>query len=58
MADKIFEKTYSQGVLSTMEVWVDQDTGVNYIVVSNGQGVAITPRLGRDGKPLITAVER
>lgn len=57
MAEKLFEKTHEQGVLTTMSVWVDRETGVNYIVCDNGQGVAITPRLNREGKPLITARE-
>ena len=26
-----FEKVYSQGTLSTIEIWVDKETGVNYI---------------------------
>ena len=29
MADERFTKTYSQGILSTIEVWVDRETGVN-----------------------------
>ena len=26
-----FEKVYSQGSISVVEVWVDKETGVNYI---------------------------
>ena len=26
-----FENVYSQGSLSTMEIWVDKETGVNYL---------------------------
>ena len=26
-----FENVYSQGGLSTMEIWVDKETGVNYL---------------------------
>ena len=58
MAEKLFETTYRQGVFGTTEIMVDQETGVSYIVVSNGQGISITPRLGRDGKPIITTIER
>lgn len=25
-----FEKIYSQGALTTTEIWVDKETGVNY----------------------------
>ena len=27
-----FEKIYSQGALTTTEIWVDKETGVNYIM--------------------------
>lgn len=26
-----FEKIYSQGAMSTIEIWVDKETGVNYL---------------------------
>ena len=26
-----FEKIYSQGALTTTEIWVDKETGVNYL---------------------------
>ena len=29
--DKRFEKTYSQGSLEVFEIWVDRETGVNYL---------------------------
>ena len=58
MAEKRFEQTYSQGVLSTIQIWVDKDTGVNYLYMTNGETGGLTPLLGRDGKPVITAVER
>ena len=31
-----FIKTYSQGTLSTMEIWVDRETGVNYVFHASG----------------------
>ncbi len=58
MAEKRFEQTYSQGVLSTIQIWVDKETGVNYLYMTNGETGGLTPLLGRDGKPVITAVER
>lgn len=35
-------------------VIVDRKTGVNYIMVEIYKGGAITPLLGKDGKPIIT----
>lgn len=58
MADKRFEQTYTQGVISTVQIWVDKETGVNYLYMTNGENGGLTPLLGRDGKPVITAVER
>ena len=55
--DKRFEKIYSQGV-GTMQIWVDTETGVNYLVASTGYGGGITPLLDRDGKPIITPIAR
>ncbi len=52
---KRFVKTYSQGGFSTtMQVWVDMATGVNYVVSQNGYGGGITALLDCDGKPIVT----
>ena len=53
-----FENVYSQGVLSTMEIWVDKETGVNYLFHTSGYAGGMTPLLGRDGKPIISPVQR
>ena len=58
MAEKRFEQSYTQAVLSTVQIWVDRETGVNYLYMTNGETGGLTPLLGRDGKPIITAVER
>lgn len=52
-----FEQVYSQGLMSTMEIWVDKETGVNYIFRSSGYAGGLTPLLGRDGKPVVTPIE-
>ena len=49
-----FEKIYSQGVLSTIEIWVDKETGVNYIFRQSGNSGGMTPLLDKDGKPVVT----
>lgn len=53
-----FENVYSQGSLSTMEIWVDKETGVNYLFHTSGYAGGMTPLLGRDGKPIISPVQR
>ncbi len=51
-----FEKVYTQGSLSTIEIWVDKETGVNYIFRQSGHAGGLTPLLDRDGKPVVSAV--
>ena len=58
MADKRFEKTYEQGVVDSVEIWVDRETGVNYLWINQGNSGGLTPLFGRDGKPIITSVSR
>lgn len=58
MAEKRFDQVYTQGVLNTIQIWVDKETGVNYLYMTNGETGGLTPLLGRDGKPVITAVAR
>ena len=31
-----FEKIYSQGAMNVMEIWVDRETGVNYVFHQSG----------------------
>ena len=52
--DKRFIKTYSQG-MGTTEIWVDKETGVNYLYVNGGYGGGLSVLLDRDGKPVITS---
>lgn len=57
MADnERFVKTYSQGVVNVIEIWVDRLTGVNYLYRTNGYGAGLTPLLGRDGNPVVTPI--
>ena len=57
--EKRFEKIYEQdGFIASPQIWVDKETGVNYLYISNGYGGGLTPLLNRDGTPVITAVER
>lgn len=51
---KRFEKIYSQGKIDITEIWVDTETGVNYIFHKSGYGAGLTPLLDKDGKPVVT----
>ena len=53
-----FEKIYSQGILNTTEIWVDTETGINYLYHRDSSAGGLTPLLDREGKPVITAVNR
>lgn len=54
--EKRFEKLYSQGA-GSIEVWVDRETGVNYLFYASGYAGGLTPLLDKDGKPIITPLE-
>ena len=54
--DERFEKTYSQGKRTVTEIWVDRETGVNYVFHASGYAGGMTPLLDREGKPVITTV--
>ena len=56
MAKKRFVKTYSQGTLDVIEVFVDRETGVNYIFRASGKAGGLTPLLDRAGNPVITPI--
>lgn len=49
-----FVKNYFQGVLDVMEIWVDRETGVNYLFHWNGSAAGLTPLLDAEGKPVVT----
>ena len=55
--EKRFKKIYSQGGFSTvMEIWVDRETGINYLLSQSGNSGGLTVLLDREGKPVITTV--
>ncbi|MDD6678095.1 MAG: DUF6440 family protein [Firmicutes bacterium] len=53
--EKRFVKVYSQGTMTGTEIWVDTQTGVNYLYHFSGSSGGMTPLLNRDGTPVITA---
>ncbi len=48
-----FDKVYSQG-MGTTEIWVDRETGVNYLYHQSGYSGGMTVLLDKEGKPIIT----
>ena len=54
--DKRFKRVYTQDMGST-EIWVDRETGVNYLYHSSGYSGGLTVMLDQEGKPIVTSVE-
>ena len=50
-----FFRLYSQGgaVNAGCQIWVDRETGVQYLWHADGYGGGMTPLLAADGKPLL-----
>ncbi len=53
--DKRFEKIYTQG-MGSMEIWVDKETGVNYLYRQSGYSGGMTVLLDREGKPVVSTI--
>lgn len=53
-----FKKIYSQGVMNVTEIWVDKETGVNYLFHASGYSGGMTPLLKPDGTPVVTPVSK
>lgn len=52
---KRFETVYQEStVLTEKTIFVDKETGVNYLYIANGTGGGLTPLLDSDGKPIVT----
>ena len=55
MAKDRFVKIYNQGTLNITEIWVDRETGVNYVFHASGYAGGLTPLLDRQGNPVVVA---
>ena len=53
--NKRFEKVYTQGA-GNIKVFVDKQTGVNYLFINDGYAGGLTVLLDKDGKPVVTPV--
>lgn len=51
--EKRFEKVYTQGAMSGMEIWVDKKTGMHYLYHAGGYDGGLTPLLDSDGKVIV-----
>ncbi len=57
--DKRFEVVYNESnPLVTTQILVDRQTGVNYLWRVEGYGGGLTVLLDKDGKPVVTPVDR
>ena len=51
-----FKNTYWQHS-SKFSVWVDSETGVNYLCLADAAAIGLTVLVDKDGKPVVTPVE-
>lgn len=51
-----FEKIYTQGNVNKIEIWMDKETGVNYLFRVSGYAGGMTPLLDKEGKPVISLI--
>ncbi len=56
MDEKRFKRVYKQGTMAVIEIWVDRETGVNYIFRQSGYAGGTTPLLDREGKPVVSPI--
>lgn len=58
MSDR-FVEVYSQGVTNIRKVFVDTETGVNYLLASSNttSGCGVSVMLNADGTPLVTHLD-
>ena len=54
--EKRFVKIFTQDMGST-EIWVDKETGINYLFHSSGYAGGLTVLLDKDGKPVVTPMK-
>ena len=42
--------------MDVIEIWVDRETGVNYVFRQSGYAGGITPLLDAEGKPVVAPI--
>ena len=58
MTNDRFIKVYSQGAVNVTEIWVDKETGVNYVYHQAGYSGGLTPLLDAEGKVVVTPISK
>ncbi|MBE6920913.1 MAG: xylan 1,4-beta-xylosidase [Ruminococcaceae bacterium] len=56
--EKRFVRTWSDGAFGSNEIWVDRQTGVNYLFHASGYAGGMCVLVDREGKPVITPVPK
>lgn len=56
--DDRFIRVYTQGAVNVSEIWVDKQTGVNYLFHASGSAGGLAPLLKPDGTPVVTPISR
>ena len=56
--DLTLKEREGMGLATHAYVIVDKETGVNYLYVHCGYGGGLTPLLDKEGKPIVTRVDR
>ena len=51
-----FEKVHSEWVMNVTEIWVDKETGVNYLFHAAGTAGGMTVLLDKEGKPVVSPI--
>jgi len=49
-----FVNILSEGKINPNQIWVDTETGVNYLFVIGGDAGGLTPLINAEGKPIIS----
>lgn len=55
--DDRFQKVHEEGFVNVTEIWVDKQTGVNYLFHASGNAGGLTPLLDRYGNPVVTPLD-
>lgn len=50
-----FKKIYSQGIGKCTQIWVDTETGVNYLYHVAGYAGGLTALVDSEGKPVVSS---
>lgn len=52
--EKRFEVLYKQGSLTSYKIILDRETGVQYLMTTDGYAGGLTPLLDREGRPIVS----